>query len=69
MHEFTQKIENVSKKRYTEYMDFFEIIRNLLIKNFMEKKSDLKEWLELISKYSQNSTVKNLSTNERLYLL
>ena len=68
MHEFTQKIENVSKKRYTEYMDFFEIIRNLLIKNFMEKKSDLKEWLELISKYSQNSTVKNLSTNERLYL-
>ena len=34
----------------------------------MEKKSDLKERLELISKYSQNSTVKNLSTNERLYL-
>ena len=68
MHEFTQEIENVSKKRYTEYMDFFEIIRNLLIKDFMEKKSDLKERLELISKYSQNSTVKNLSTNERLYL-
>ena len=34
----------------------------------MEKKSDLKERLEIISKYSQNSTVKNLSTNERLYL-
>ena len=49
-------------------MDFFETIRNLLIKDFMEKKSDLKERLELISKYSQNSTVKNLSTNERLYL-
>ena len=43
MHEFTQKIENVSKKRYTEYMDFFETIRDLLIKDFMEKKSDLKE--------------------------
>ena len=43
MHEFTQKIEKVSKKRYTEYMDFFKIIRDLLIKNFMEKKSDLKE--------------------------
>lgn len=68
MHEFTQKIEKVSKKRHKEYMDFFETIRNLLIKDFMKKKSDLKERLELISKYSQNSTVKNLSTNERLYL-
>ena len=67
MHEFTQKIEKVSKKRHKEYMDFFETIRDLLIKDFMEKKSDLKERLELISKYSQNSTVKNLSTNERLY--
>ena len=68
MHEFTQKIEKVSKKRHKEYMDFFETIRDLLIEDFMEKKSDLKERLELISKYSQNSTVKNLSTNERLYL-
>ena len=68
MHEFTQKIEKISKKRHKEYMDFFETIRDLLIKDFMEKKSDLKERLELISKYSQNSTVKNLSTNERLYL-
>ena len=68
MHEFTQKIEKVSKKTHKKYMDFFETIRDLLIKDFMEKKSDLKERLELISKYSQNSTVKNLSTNERLYL-
>lgn len=56
------------KKKYKKYMDFFETIRDLLIKDFIEKKSDLKERLELISKYSQNSTVKNLSTNERLYL-
>ena len=68
MHEFTQKIEKISKKTHKKYMDFFETIRDLLIKDFMEKKSDLKERLELISKYSQNSTVKNLSTNERLYL-
>ena len=68
MHEFTQEIERVSKKRHEKYMDFFETVRDLLIKDFMEKKSDLKERLELISKYSQNSTVKNLSTNERLYL-
>ena len=68
MHEFTQKIEKVSKKRHKEYMDFFETIRDLLIKDFMEKKSDLKERLELISKYSQKTTVKSLSTNERLYL-
>ena len=68
MHEFTQKIEKISKKTHKKYMDFFETIRDLLIKDFMEKKSDLKERLELISKYSQNPTVKNLSTNERLYL-
>lgn len=68
MHEFTQKIEKISKKAHKKYMDFFETVRDLLIKDFIEKKSDLKERLELISKYSQNSTVKNLSTNERLYL-
>lgn len=68
MHEFTQKIEKISKKTHKKYMDFFETIKDLLIKDFMEKKSDLKERLELISKYSQNSTVKILSTNERLYL-
>lgn len=68
MHEFTQKIGKISKKTHKKYMDFFETIRDLLIKDFMEEKSDLKERLELISKYSQNSTVKNLSTNERLYL-
>ena len=68
MHEFTQKIKKVSKKRHKEYIDFFETIRDLLIKDFIKKKSDLKERLELISKYSQNPTVKNLSTNERLYL-
>ena len=43
MHEFTQKIEKIFNKTHKKYMDFFEIIRNLLIKNFMEKKSDLKE--------------------------
>ena len=34
----------------------------------MEKKADLKERLELISKYSNNSIVRNLSNEERLYL-
>ena len=34
----------------------------------MEKKSDLKDRLEQIYKYSNNSIVKNLSTEERLYL-
>ena len=33
-----------------------------------KKKTDLKKRLELISKYSNNSIVKNLSTEERLYL-
>ena len=68
MHEFTQKIEKVSKKKHKEYMEFFETVRDLLIENFMEKRSDLKERLERINKYSNNSTVRNLSTEERLYL-
>lgn len=37
MHEFTQEIEKVSKKKHNEYMKFFEIVRDLLIVNFMEK--------------------------------
>ena len=41
---------------------------DLLINNFIEKKADLKERLELISKYSNNSIVRNLSNEERLYL-
>ena len=67
-HEFTQKIEKVSKKQHKEYMEFFETIKDLLIQNFMEKKSDLKDRLEQIYKYSNNSIVRNLSTEERLYL-
>ena len=39
-------------------MKFFETIRDLLIKNLIEKKTDLKERLELISKYSNNHQIK-----------
>lgn len=49
-------------------MKFFETMRDLLIENLMEKKTDLKERLELISKYSNNSLVRNLSVPEKLYL-
>ena len=68
MHEFTQKIEKVSKKQHKEYVEFFETVRDLLITNLMEKKADLKDRLEQIYKYSNNSIVKGLSTEERLYL-
>ena len=68
LHEFTDNIEKVSTKKHNEYMKYFETIRDSLIENFMEKKTDLKKRLELISKYSNNSIVRNLSTEERLYL-
>ena len=68
MHEFTQEIDKVSSKKHNEYMKFFETIRDLLVQNFMEKKADLKERLERINKYSNNSIVRNLSTEEKLYL-
>ena len=68
MHEFTQKIDKISSKKHKEYMEFFETIRDLLVQNFMEKKADLKERLERINKYSNNSIVRNLSTEEKLYL-
>ncbi|MBP3501950.1 MAG: hypothetical protein J6K42_00495 [Clostridia bacterium] len=67
-HEFTQKVEKISKKQHKEYMEFFETIKDLLVKNFMEKKADLKDRLEQIYKYSNNSIVKSLSTEERLFL-
>lgn len=38
------------------------------IQNIIEKKTDLKERLELISKYSNNSLVRNLSVPEKLFL-
>ena len=41
---------------------------DLLIENLIEKKADLKERLELISKYSNNSRVRNLSVPEKLFL-
>ena len=68
MHEFTQDIDKISSKKHKEYMKFFETIRDLLVQNFMEKKADLKERLERINKYSNNSIVRNLSTEEKLYL-
>lgn len=40
----------------------------MLIENLIEKKKDLKERLELISEYSNNSLVRNLSVPEKLFL-
>lgn len=65
---WTQEIDEVSNKKHAEYMKFFETIRNLLIENLMEKKTDLKERLKLISKYSNNSLVRSLSVPEKLFL-
>ena len=65
---WVEKIDKISSKKHKEYIKFFETIRDLLIEKLMDKKTDLKERLELISKYSNNSIVRNLSTEERLYL-
>ena len=65
---WVQEIDKISAKKHNEYMKFFETIRDLLIENFIEKKTDLKERLELISKYSNNSLVRNLSMPEKLFL-
>lgn len=63
-----EKIDKISTKKHNEYLKFFETMRDLLIENLMEKKTDLKERLELISKYSNNSLVRNLSVPEKLFL-
>lgn len=68
LYNWIQKIDKVSKKQHKEYIEFFYTIRDLLIDNFMEMKSDLKRRLELISEYSNNSLVRNLSTEDRIYL-
>lgn len=65
---WNKEIKKVSNKKHNEYMKFFETIRDLLIENLIEKKTDLKERLELISKYSNNSLVRNLSVPEKLFL-
>lgn len=65
---WVEKIDKISTKKHKEYIKFFETIRDLLIENLMEKKTDLKERLELISKYSNNSLVRNLSVPEKLFL-
>lgn len=63
-----EKIDKISTKKHNEYLKFFETMRDLLIENLMDKKTDLKERLELISKYSNNSLVRNLSVPEKLFL-
>lgn len=68
MHEWTTEIDRISKKKHNEYIKFFETIKDYLIKDLINQKSDLKERLELISEYSNNSFVRNLSNEERLYL-
>ena len=65
---WVQEIDKISAKKHNEYIEFFETIRDLLVENFIEKKTDLKERLELISKYSNNSLVRNLSVPEKLFL-
>lgn len=58
----------LSENEHLEYYEFFITIKNLLMEEFKTKKSDLKKRLELISEYSNNPLVKNLSIEERLYL-
>ena len=65
---WVEKIDKISSKKHKEYIKFFETIRDLLIEKLMDKKNDLKERLELISKYSNNSLVRNLSVPEKLFL-
>ena len=65
---WSQKVDKISAKKHNEYMKFFETMRDLLIENLIEKKKDLKERLELISEYSNNSLVRNLSVPEKLFL-
>lgn len=65
---WVEQIDKISTKKHKEYMKFFETMRDLLIGNLMEKKTDLKERLELISIYSNNSLVRNLSVPEKLFL-
>ena len=65
---WVEKIDKISSKKHKEYIKFFETIRDLLIEKLMDKKTDLKERLELISKYSNNSLVRNLSVPEKLFL-
>ena len=68
MYEWTTEIDKISKKKHNEYIKFFETIKDYLIKDLINQKSNLKERLELISEYSNNSFVRNLSNEERLYL-
>ena len=68
MYEWTTEIDKISKKKHNEYIKFFETIKDYLIKDLINQKSDLKERLELISEYSNNSFVRNLSNEKRLYL-
>lgn len=68
MYEWTTEIDKISKKKHNEYIKFFETIKDYLITDLINQKSDLKERLELISEYSNNSFVRNLSNEERLYL-
>ena len=65
---WVEKIDKISSKKHKEYIKFFETIRDLLIEKLIDKKNDLKERLELISKYSNNSLVRNLSVPEKLFL-
>lgn len=58
----------LSETEHSEYYEFFITIKSLLMEEFKTKKSDLKKRLELISEYSNNPLVKNLSVEERLYL-
>lgn len=61
---WVQEIDKISAKKHNEYMKFFETMRDLLIENLIEKKTDLKERLELISKYSNNSKEKHIVAEE-----
>ncbi|MBQ9313824.1 MAG: hypothetical protein IJ220_02315 [Clostridia bacterium] len=65
---WTESRRKVSPEESSKYRKFFQTIKELLIRDLIEKRQDLKERLELISEYSNNTLVRSLSVPEKLYL-
>ena len=67
-HEWGQKIDEVSKKEQKICLKFFEIVKDELIKDLFNKREDLIKRVSLISEYSNNTAVRQLTSGQRIYL-
>lgn len=62
------KVQDISEERNNKFLDFFEAVKNALIKDFLKKQEEAKERISIMGKYSNEKAIRDLTPEQKMYL-